>query len=75
MEKLEELLKIASSHVSDNQQNSISLEVAAKLSELIISGAAKMAEESSRSFSDGDGASGCKAAANAVKYYGEQLLK
>lgn len=41
----------------------------------IIAGAANAATESARSFSDGDGAAGCSAAARAVQYYGSTLLE
>lgn len=68
MGKLDELLKTS-------KIDNINPEAATKLVELIIEGAAKAAEESARSFSDGDAASGCKVAASAVKYYGQQLLK
>ena len=76
MNKLEELRMAAISQVLDNRQtDNLSVEVATKLAEMIIEGAAKAAEEASRSFADGDGASGCKVAATAVRCYGKELLQ
>lgn len=53
----------------------LSLDVAARLVELVIEGAAEAAENSSRSFGDTEGIVGCKIAAEAVRHFGKQLLK
>jgi hypothetical protein len=46
-----------------------------ELVKLVVEECAVAAENTSRIFSDGDAGTGSKAAATAVRYYGESLLK
>ena len=46
-----------------------------ELVRLVVEECAVAAENTARSFSDGDAGVGSKTAANAVRYYGETLLK